>query len=371
MVQPLAPGAASEPRVGAEAAAGCAAPAAAELVKNDASQERRAASRPDSCRRARSLPALASPVYVDAWPATRAALTRCDHAAARAIGQPGVTVGQLLSDGARSRLLSLPDADAVLLLAQLSAWNAQQPIFPGGGVPAVSQRLVHLLDHPRGEAAATSATAPSAEGSDIATHGQRAVANMAPPPSAQHAAAPIARPRFARPSSKACRSASTGALGDHSRDLAADPHAERPAMSASVAGVRSQADGDDTDTAAALVANGTSNSDDPKPPHDCAAAQDAAPPSPGMLVSVAGVRSQADGDDTYMAAAPIADDTTKSDDLQALAAQSAHDDAASTYALGDAVMVVAGGGRRSHEGIVRFVGATRFAPRVWGWRVAL
>ena len=111
-------------------------------------------------------------------------------------------------------------------------------------------------------------------------------------------------------------------------------------MSASVAGVRSPADGDDTDTVAALIANGTAKSDDPKPPHDSAAAQDAAPLSPGILMSVAGVRSEAD-------------------------------DAASMYALGDAVMVVAGGGRRSHEGIVRFVGATRFAPRSWGRLVAL
>ena len=155
-------------------------------------------------------------VDADARPATCAALARCDHAAARAIGQPGVTVGQLLSDGARSRLLSIPDAEAVLLLAQLSAWNAQQPILPGGGVPAISRRLVHLLDR--------------------STHGQRAVANTAPPPSAQHAAAAIGVGSFGRPSSTAYQSASTSALGEHLRDLAADPHAART----SLAGVISQ-----------------------------------------------------------------------------------------------------------------------------------
>ena len=90
-----------------------------------------------------------------------------------------------------------------------------------------------------------------------------------------------------------------------------------------------------------------------------------------MSASVADVRSQADGDDTDTTAALIADDTTKSDNSQVPAAQSARDDAAGAHALGDAVMVVAGGGRRSYEGIVRFVGTTRFAPRVWGWRVAL
>ena len=210
-------------------------------------------------------------------------------------------------------------------------------------------------------------------------------------------------------------------------------------MSMSVAGDRSQADGDDINTAAAPIADDTPKSDGLEAPHDSAAAQDAAPPSFTMSASVAGVQSQADGDDTGTAAAPMADnttkpdgpkapaappafiefkrrlgiakrsaklaaqkeraaaaerekaaaaeaeareiaqaklapishDTTKSDDLQALVALSAHDDAAGTHALGDAVMVVAGGGRRSHEGIVRFVGATRFAPRVWGWRVAL
>ena len=90
-----------------------------------------------------------------------------------------------------------------------------------------------------------------------------------------------------------------------------------------------------------------------------------------MSASVADDRSQADGDDTDTAAAPIADDTTKSDDPKAPAAQSACHDAAGTHALGDVVTVVAGGDRMSHEGIVRFVGATRFAPRAWGRRVAL
>ena len=142
-------------------------------------------------------------------------------------------------------------------------------------------------------------------------------------------------------------------------------------MSTSVAGDRSQANGDDTDTAAALIADDTAKSDGLEALHGGAGAQDAAPPSPAIPASVAGDRSQADGDDTDTAAAPIADDTTKSDDPKAPAARSACDDAAGTHALGDAVMVVAGGGRRSHEGIVRFVGATRFAPRVWGRRAAL
>ena len=74
---------------------------------------------------------------------------------------------------------------------------------------------------------------------------------------------------------------------------------------------------------------------------------------------------------TQVKLAPITNDTAKSDDSKAPAARSARDAAAGTHALGDAVMVVRGDGRRSHEGIVRFVGATRFAPRVWGWRVAL
>ena len=97
----------------------------------------------------------------------------------------------------------------------------------------------------------------------------------------------------------------------------------------------------------------------------------AALPSPGMSASVTSVQSQTDGDDTDTAAALITDDTAKSDDPTAPAAQSARDDASCTHALNDAVVVVAGKGRQGHEGIVRFVGATRFAPRVWGWRVAL
>ena len=135
-----------------------------------------------------------------------------------------------------------------------------------------------------------------------------------------------------------------------------------PATSASVAGDRSQADGNDTDTAAALITDDTAKSDDPKAPHSSAAAQDAAPPSPAMSASVTSVQSQADGDDTDTAAAPVADDTAKSDDPTAPAAQSARDDASCTHALNDAVVVVAGKGRQDHEGIVRFVGATRFAP---------
>ena len=85
-------------------------------------------------------------------------------------------------------------------------------------------------------------------------------------------------------------------------------------MSASVAGDRSQ---DDTDTEAASIADDTAKSDDPKAPHDSAAAQGAAPPSPRMSASFAGDRSQADGGDTDTAAAPIADDTAKSDDPKA------------------------------------------------------
>ena len=88
----------------------------------------------------------------------------------------------------------------------------------------------------------------------------------------------------------------------------------------------------------------------------------AAPPSPATSASVAGDRSQADGNDTDTAAALITDDTAKSDDPTAPAAQSARDDASCTHALNDAVVVVAGKGRQDHEGIVRFVGATRFAP---------
>ena len=98
-----------------------------------------------------------------------------------------------------------------------------------------------------------------------------------------------------------------------------------PAMSASVAGDRSQADEDDTNTAAALIADGITKSDDPKAPHDGAAAQGAAPPSPAM------------------------------------SARSARDDAVGAHALGDTVTVVGGDGRRMHEEIVRFVGVTRFA----------
>ena len=94
-------------------------------------------------------------------PATSAALSRVDSAAARAIGRPGASLGEMLSAGARRRLLSMPDAEAVLILAQLAAWNAQQPIMPGGGVPAISRRLVYLLDR--------------------AHHGARAVADAAPP----------------------------------------------------------------------------------------------------------------------------------------------------------------------------------------------
>ena len=92
----------------------------------------------------------------------------------------------------------------------------------------------------------------------------------------------------------------------------------------------------------------------------------AAPGSPALSASIADVRSQADGDDTDTTVAPIADDTTKSDDPKASVARSARGDAAGAHALGDAVMVVAGGGRRSREGIVRFVGATRFAPPARG-----
>ena len=94
-------------------------------------------------------------------PAISAALARVDGAAARAIGRPGASLGELLSIGARRRLLSMPDAEAVLILAQLAAWNAQQPVMPGGGVPAISRRLVYLLDR--------------------AHHGARAVADAAPP----------------------------------------------------------------------------------------------------------------------------------------------------------------------------------------------
>ena len=149
------------------------------------------------------------------------------------------------------------------------------------------------------------------------------------------------------------------------------------AMSASVVGDRSQADGDDTDIAAAPIADDTAKSDDPKAPHDGAAAvQDTALSSPAMSASVVGDRSQADGDDTDTAAAPIADDTAKSDDPKAphdgaaaqgaappspaMSARSARDGAVGAHALGDAVTVVGGDGRRMHEGIVRFVGVTRF-----------
>ena len=202
----------------------------------------------------------------------------------------------------------------------------------------------------------------------------------------------------------------------HDNATTQDATPPSPAMSASVAGDRSQPDGNDIDTeekllimpagdqidddlralsgkllkmlrahaspeahlltddahtAAAPIVDDAAKSDDPNAPHDSAAAQDAAPPRPAMSASVADDRSQADGDDTDTTAALIADDTTKSDNPQVPATQSARDDAAGAHALGDAVMVVAGGGRRSHEGIVRFVGTTRFAPRVWGWRAAL
>ena len=96
-----------------------------------------------------------------------------------------------------------------------------------------------------------------------------------------------------------------------------DAASPSPAMSASVAGDRSHVDGDETNTVAALIANGTATSDDPKAPHDGAATQDAAPPSPGKSASVAGDRSQTDGDDMDPAAAPIADDPAKSDDQKA------------------------------------------------------
>ena len=98
------------------------------------------------------------------------------------------------------------------------------------------------------------------------------------------------------------------------------------ALVAIVAGDRSQADVDNTDTTAALIANNTATSDDPKAPHDNAAGQDAAPPSPGMSASVAGDRSQDDTDST--AAASIADDTAKSDDPKAPHDSAAVQDAA-------------------------------------------
>ena len=143
-------------------------------------------------------------------------------------------------------------------------------------------------------------------------------------------------------------------------------------MSASVAGDQSKADRDDTDTAAALIAGDTTKPDDPKTPHDSAGAQDAAPPSAAMSASIAGDRPQADEDDTDTTADLIADDTAKSDDPKASAARSARNDAAGAYALGDAVMVIRTGTlSRSREGIVRFVGATRFAPRARSWSVAL
>ena len=82
-------------------------------------------------------------------------------------------------------------------------------------------------------------------------------------------------------------------------DRAAAQHAAPPtAMSASVAGDRSQAGGDDTDTAATLIADDTLKSDDSTLPSDGAAAQDAALPSSAMSASVADDRSQADRDDT-------------------------------------------------------------------------
>ena len=81
-----------------------------------------------------------------------------------------------------------------------------------------------------------------------------------------------------------------------------------------------------------------------------------------MSARVAGDRSQADGDDTDIAAGPIAGDTAKSDAPKAPAARSARDDAVGAHALGDAVMVGRGDGRQMHEGFVRFVGATRFTP---------
>ena len=92
---------------------------------------------------------------------------------------------------------------------------------------------------------------------------------------------------------------------------------------------------DSTDTTADPIVDGTAKSDDPKAPHDGAAAQGAAPPSPAM------------------------------------SARSARDDAVGAHALGDTVTVVGGDGRRMHEGIVRFVGATRFASHAWGRCVAI
>ena len=114
----------------------------------------------------------------------------------------------------------------------------------------------------------------------------------------------------------------------HDAAAAQDAAPPSPVMSASDASNRSQAVGDDTDTAAAPIADVTAKSDDPKNPRDGAAAQDAAPLSTAMPEIVAGGRSQDDGDATDTVAASIfthhhlnhfaylcnADGTAKSDD---------------------------------------------------------
>ena len=372
MVQPLAPSAASAPRVGADAAASCAAPAAAEPVKNEAAMV--------------TLPARGgSGATADGRPRQqRQSARQCAGVQDPAPPSPAISASvagdRSQTDGDDTDTAAAPIADDKAKSDNATAQDATPP-SPGMSATVVGDRSRAGEDDTDTTAAliaddttkSDDPKAPAAPPAFIELQRRLGIAKRSAKLTAEKehvAAAEREKAAVAAATARTARKIAQAKLAAE-KERAAVAEREKAAVAEAAARGIAQAKlaAEKKRAAAAAGEKAAAAESVARDQAKLAAEKERAAAAEREKVAAAEAEAR---ESAQAKLAPIADDTTQSDDPKAPAAQSACYDAAGTHALGDAVTVVGGDGRRSHEGIVRFVGATRFAPaRVGSARCAL